>query len=188
MARQKQLDNVLIENARIIFKNFEGREGQYNREGDRNFSVVIPEEQAKQMQADGWNIKHRPPREEGDDDLYHIPVSVNFSKGRPPRVVIITSKGRTSLDEESVGVLDFADMRTVDLTLNPYQWAVNGNTGVKAYLKSIFVTINEDPLELKYADVPEIDLRGRPLEIAAEAHQEPDNDEIVIGEDGEVED
>ena len=53
----------------------------------------------------------------------------------------------------------------MDLILNPYEWAVNGKTGVKAYLKSIFVTIQEDELERKYADVPEIDFGGAPMQI-----------------------
>jgi hypothetical protein len=30
-----------LENVRIGFRNFEGREGQYNKSGDRNFVVFL---------------------------------------------------------------------------------------------------------------------------------------------------
>lgn len=148
-------NNVTLEDARIVFRNFEGREGQYNREGDRNFSVVLDDKQADEMEKAGWNVKRKPPREEGDDNFNHLPVTVSF-KGRPPRVIMISSRGRTTLDEDTCEMLDYADMKTVDLIVRPYQWAVNGKTGTKAYLHAIYVTINEDELELKYADVREV--------------------------------
>jgi hypothetical protein len=78
---------------------------------------------------------------------------LNFSKGRPPRVVMVTSRGRTHLGEDEVELLDWADISNVDLIVRPYEWSVNGKTGVKAYLQSIYVTIEEDALELKYADL-----------------------------------
>ena len=157
---------VTIENARIIFRNFAGREGEYNREGDRSFGVILPEDTAQAMAADGWNVKYLKPREDGDVPQPWVQVSVRF-KNRPPRCVIVTSRGRTTLPEELVEILDYADMANVDLILNPYEWSVNGNSGVKAYLKSIFITIAEDELERKYADVPELDLNGQPMAITA---------------------
>lgn len=142
-----------MENVRIIFRNFAGKEGQFNREGDRNFAVVLEHpEVVKALEDDGWNVKYLKAREEGDEEQPYLPVSVNF-KGRPPRCVMITSRGRTELREEDVELLDWADIRNVDLIVRPYEWAVSGKTGIKAYLKSIFVTIEEDELERKYADV-----------------------------------
>jgi hypothetical protein len=57
-------NTVLMEGVRIIFRNFAGKEGQYNREGDRNFGVILPDDVAQQMLADGWNVKYLKPREE----------------------------------------------------------------------------------------------------------------------------
>ena len=152
MAKPKQLT---IEDAQIIFRNFEGKEGQYNRKGDRNFAVIIPSaDLADQMLADGWNIKFLEPRDEGDLPVPYLQVTVNF-QSRPPRIVMITSHSRTNLTEDTVETLDWADILTVDLIINPYEWNVNGKTGVKAYLKSLYVTIQEDELELKYA--PQVD-------------------------------
>jgi len=145
-----QAKTFMVEDARIIFRNFSGKEGQYNREGDRNFAVVIPSDVADQMVLDGWNVRILEPREEGDDPTPYVQVAVNFNN-RPPRVVMLTSTTRTQLDEASVEVLDWADFRTVDLIARGYEWSVNGKSGVKAYLQSMFVTIEEDALERKYA-------------------------------------
>ena len=154
-----QDNNVTMENVRIIFRNFAGKEGLYNREGDRNFAVLLDDKTAEAMAADNWNIKHLRAREEGDKDQAYLQVSVNF-KGRPPRIVMITSRGRTTLKEDECELLDWADITTADLIVRPYEWAVNGKTGIKAYLQSIFVTIQEDALELKYADLDDIPSRG----------------------------
>jgi len=147
---------VIMENVRIIFRNFAGREGMYNREGARNFCVLLDHDTAKAMAEDGWNVKFLKPRDEDEEEQPYLQVSVNF-KGRPPRVVMITSRGRNTLEEEQVELLDYVDIKTVDLIVNPYEWEVSGKTGVKAYLKSLFVTIEEDALELKYNDIDEAD-------------------------------
>lgn len=143
---------LVIEDARIIFRNFAGKEGMYNREGDMNFCVLLEPDLAEQMARDGWNIKTLKPREEGDDLQPYLQVAVSF-KVRPPRIVMITSKGRTDLTENEIEILDWVDIKTVDLIVRPYEWAVGGKGGIKAYLKSLFVIIEEDFLELKYADV-----------------------------------
>lgn len=152
-------NNVIMEDVRIIFRNFAGREGMYNREGDRNFAVLLDEDVAEAMARDNWNVKMLKAREEGEQEQAYLQVSVNF-KGRPPRIVMITSRGRNHLGEDEVELLDWADIKMVDLIVRPYEWAVNGKTGVKAYLQSIFVTIEEDALELKYAGIDDVQTRG----------------------------
>jgi len=150
-----QQDNtVLMEGVRIIFRNFAGREGQYNREGDRNFAVLLDDKVANAMAEDHWNIKWLKPREDDEDaePQAYLPISVNF-KGRPPRIVLITTRGRTNLDESTVETLDWVDIINVDLIVRPYEWTVNQKSGVKAYLQSIYVTIEEDPLEMKYNQI-----------------------------------
>lgn len=144
-----EVRTFMVEDAPIIFRNFAGKEGQYNREGDRNFAVILAPDVAIKMLEDGWNVRYLEPREEGDDPTPYISVSVNF-KNRPPRVVLLTATSRTQLDEDSVEVLDWADIRTADLIARAYDWTVNGKTGTKAYLQSLFVTIEEDLLEQKY--------------------------------------
>lgn len=151
----KVVNNELFEGATIIFRNFTGKEGQYNREGDRNFCLLLDPQKAQEMIEAGWNVKALRSRDPNEPPQPYIQIAVSF-KGRPPRVVIITSRGRTDLSETEVEILDWVDIAKVDMVIRPYNWSVNGKTGVKAYLKSLFITILEDPLELKYNDVPEI--------------------------------
>lgn len=176
---------LIMEDARIVFRNFAGKEGMYNREGDRNFCVLLEDDLAEDMRADGWNIKRLKPREGEEQGTAYIQVSVGF-KGRPPRMVMITSKGRVELDEESCILFDWADIEKVDLIIRPYHWNVNGRTGVKAYLKSIFVVIHEDYLELKYADVPVAELESaKPIAIEAGegvVEYDAEGNEIYVGE------
>lgn len=146
---------VLMEGVRIIFRNFAGKEGQYNRAGDRNFGVILPDDVAEAMLRDGWNVKTLRPREDDEEETETpwLPVSLNFDKGRPPKVMLITSRGRTAMDVDSVEMLDWADITNVDLIVRPYTWEVSGKTGIKAYLQSMYVTIEEDELERKYAEM-----------------------------------
>jgi hypothetical protein len=140
----------LIEGAQILFRNFAGRPGPYNDEGDRNFAVIVPPDLLDNLIKDGWNVKFLEAREEGEPDIPFISVRVNFDN-KPPRVVTLTSSSRTSLNEKSVEMLDYADFANVDLICNGYEWNVQGKSGTKAYLKSLFVTLEEDELERKYA-------------------------------------
>ena len=145
------INRLTIENARIIFRNFKGREEKFNREGNRNFCVIIDDPvTAQNLANDGWNIKELRPRDEGDEPRHYIQVTVSY-KQRPPKVVMITKNRKTQLDEETIEILDYADIKNVDLTINPYTWEVSGKTGVKAYLKTMYVTIEEDAIEEKYA-------------------------------------
>jgi len=149
-------DNIPLENVRIVFRNFEGRPDKFNPNGDRSFSLVLDEEKAEMFEKLGFNVKRKPPREEGDQPFNHLKVKVSF-RGRPPRLILVTSKGRTTLDEDTCDLLDYTDAENIDLIINPYKWKnPKGESGVSAYLHAIYLTAHEDVFMRKYSDIPEI--------------------------------
>ena len=146
---------VQIDEARIIYRNFAGAPSKFNREGDRNFAVVIEDQDiAEALTEKGWNVKIKPPREEGDEPFMFLPVKVKFNE-RGPRVDLQNSLGgrnRVTLDEDTVGILDNVDITNVDLDIRPYDWDVQGKTGRTAYLQSICVTQEVDRFLDRYAE------------------------------------
>lgn len=145
---------IAIENAQIRFRNFSGKPGEYNLQGFRNFCVLLDEELAVRLQTDGWNVKRLKPKSDDDYPEPYLSVTVSF-KIKQPRVVLIATNGKSILTEETVGLIDFADITYVDLVIEPSEWNVNGKSGIKAYLSSIYVTVQEDEFEKKYYDTPD---------------------------------
>lgn len=133
-----------IDDARIIYRNFSGEGSKFNREGDRNFSVIIDDPAiADELIAQGWNVKIKEPREEGEDPFITLPVKVKFNE-RGPRVYLITGNKRNELDEESISILDNVDIISIDMDIRPYDWDVNGKSGRTAYLHSMRVVQEVD--------------------------------------------
>ena len=144
-------DRLSIENAQIMFRNFEGREERYNAKGNKNFCVVLDEKTAQQLFEDGWNVKELPPREEGDDSKYILNVKVSYKYERyAPKVVIYAGGVPTVLNDETIGELDYADIESVDVIIRPRHWEMKGEEGIKAYLSVMYVTVEEDIFAKKY--------------------------------------
>jgi hypothetical protein len=158
----RQDNTLLVEGAEIRWKNFSGEAGMYNTAGQRNFCLFLPEETALQVQADGWPVKALEPRDEGDETRYFVRVKVKMDGKNPPTVVMISHRGRTTMDEDTVGLLDHVWIKNVDLVVRPYQWEFGDKSGTNVYLNAIYVTLEENEkeilLEERYSEIPEVDL------------------------------
>ena len=140
-----------IDDARIIYRNFAGAASKFNREGDRNFAVVIPDKDIMDaLVNEGWNVKSKPSRYEDEEDFMWLPVKVRFND-RGPAVYLKTGDTVNRLEEDSVGILDNIDILSVDLDIRPYDWEVNGKPGRSAYLQAITVTQNIDRFTARYS-------------------------------------
>lgn len=146
-----------IDDARIIYRNFAGAASKFNREGDRNFSIVIPDqEMADALVNEGWNVKIKAPREDGDVPFMTLPVKVKFND-RGPNVYLQTGNRMNRLDEDSIACLDQIDIVSVDLDVRPYDWVLYEGTkdekrGRSAYLQSIKVVQDVDRFASRFAE------------------------------------
>ena len=145
--------NILeIEDARIVYRNFAGVGSKFNREGDRNFAVVIPNQEiANELIEEGWAVKIKAPRDEFDEPFMFLPVKIKFNN-RGPAAYVVSGNRPTRLNEDTIGMIDEIDILSVDLDLRPYDWEVNGKTGRTAYLQAINVVQNVDRFGARYAD------------------------------------
>lgn len=153
MAR-KITNNIVVENAQIRFRNFSGNAGQYNPKGNRNFCLLLDKALAEDLKEDGWSVKYLQPRDEDELPQAYMQIAVAFNNF-PPKIYLVTSSAKTRLDEDSINILDWAEIETVDLIIRPYNWEVNGRSGVKGYVKSMYVKIVEDEFDKKYSNVPD---------------------------------
>lgn len=157
MATYKILNNgwIAIENARIMFRNFEGREERYNQQGERNFKLVIDDPDFAQILLErGWRVKIYPPKKEGDDPFIVLKVKVNYRfKQLAPKIYQHTKKSDILLTEADVADMDYCEFENIDMVLRP-RYLPNEDTGeteIKAYLAELHAVLVEDYFEEKYA-------------------------------------
>lgn len=157
MYKVSKHDNILIEDARITFKNFSGVGGQYNPEGRRNFTVLLDKDAAAYLRGEGWNVRTLTPKDPSDEPQDILQVFLNYKcpERFRPKVVLMQNGRKSVLDEDSVSILDWADIETVDIMIRPYNWEMAGKTGIKAMVSSLYASVVPDELELKYYDVPD---------------------------------
>ena len=147
------VNNINIEGAMIIWKNFSGERDKFNP-GKRGFSVVIDDTvMADELRQEGWNVKDRPLQEGADDSEQEWTLPVKLNMNRYTQVWLIVGNHKTLLDEDTVSQLDVVDIVNCDISIRPYEWEMNGRTGITAYVDSMYVTIRENKFAEKYSDL-----------------------------------
>jgi hypothetical protein len=180
-SRRAQRETVTFRNAQIIFRNFTGKAGPYNEEGERSFAVLLDEDLAKQLHDRGMNIKPIKKREgdEDDEQMYYLPVAVSY-RIRPPRVYMVTGDGdvmplrKTLLTEDLLSMMDNLELAEAHMVVAISNYDVRGTKGKKAYLQSFFGHVLMDELEQEYATVEDM------IHVDTEEHREDDN--VIEGE------
>jgi len=159
--REKFTKEISIENAQLRFKNFSGKPGKFNTEGNRNFCVILDDpDSARALSDAGWNVKWLKARDETEDDVPYIQVKVQYSERSKPIIWLMTECDgeiikKTQLGEDTIDILDWAEIKNVDLIIRPYNWENKmGQSGIKGYLKSMYVVISKDKFAQKYINVP----------------------------------
>lgn len=156
---------ITLENMRIIFRNFEGRKGEYNRNLNRTFSVSIPPEMAEDMQAAGLNVKPPKPDSEYPDWRLEVTVSNGPEVKSGVRIFLVDGANTRRIDtsdQNQLAMLDTISLSGADLVLNPYHWEVNQggelHTGIKTYLRAAYLKLwspeLNDPFAAKYGVAP----------------------------------
>ena len=147
------VNNINIEGANIIWKNFSGERDKFNP-GKRGFSVVIDDTvMANELKQEGWNVKERPLQEGADPSEQEWTLPVKLNMNRYTQVWLIVGNHKTLLNEDTVAQLDVVDIVNCDISIRPYEWEMSGRTGITAYVDSMYVTIRENKFAEKYADL-----------------------------------
>ena len=134
-----------INDARILWPNFEGRGDRFNKQGERNFHVVIPDQEIasalmndKNKYGNGWNVKIKK-NEDGERPFMNMKVKVSFN-GRGPNIYLVSGNKQVQLTEETVKMLDYIDIISCDMDIRPFDGEMpNGQSFRAAYLSAMRV-------------------------------------------------
>lgn len=141
----------------ITYKNFSGREGEMNKEGDRNFSIVLDKDTAQYLADRGWYIKVQEPKE-GEDAQYRYLLKVRISyKFYEPTIIKVSDRCKKRVHEKDINDLDQLHIKNVSVRISPSKWKKGSNFGVAAYVDRMYVEYEEDNFDDDYINIPDGD-------------------------------
>lgn len=157
--------DVTFKDVTLRFKNFSGKETDFNAAGQRNFNVELTEDMAEYLNnvelttksgqtVKGANVKTYVPKEEGAEPRYSI--RVKFGDIEPEQMWYVTSKGKIRLTMDNVGILDRMFIEKAKVQVRLSAWEQRGRCGITAYLKNLVVWVREDDFADDLDDIPEI--------------------------------
>lgn len=154
---RKWIEDVELEDVQIkwAFSHFDGRADTFNDEGDHNFTIILPEETARTLMDEGWNVREMDPYEEGDPPEYLLKVKISY-RFEAPKIYLIKGDRKVRAEERDLSDIRRDTCEQIDVILTPSRW-VNGNrSGITAYTKELYAKVRESRFAAKYGDYEEI--------------------------------
>ncbi len=156
MAEQQWINDIELPDAVIkwSFSHFDGRADTFNDEGDHNFTVVLPEAAARELMAEGWNVKEYEGREEGDPPEFTLKVKISY-KYEAPKIYLIKGNRKFRADERDLADIKRSTTEKIDVIITPSRWVNGSRSGISAYCKELYATIRQSRFEASYGDLEE---------------------------------
>ena len=152
------MSKLVLRTRKIVCRNFSGKGSMYNKEGNRNFLLILESDEVDELRKQGYNVKQFKPNEDGTDGAFYIQVAVNIGAYRKPKIVLVKGAVLTTVDVNQVSMLDYVDIDSVDISIDPYKWELpTGQSGTKAYLSTLYVKVREDEFAQEYEEDGYID-------------------------------
>lgn len=152
---ERGTDIIQVDDGIIAWPNFAGEEKTYNEKGKRNFIWRFNDpELAERLINDGWNVKIKPPREEGGEPSMQLAVKVNLEGWNPPNIYLVSGNNVRKLDAESVAILDDIVMVKADFDIRAYDYNTPRGSGRAAYLHAARIVQRVDRFAPMDGDVP----------------------------------
>lgn len=159
--------NLNVEHAGMIYKNFSGKPTRVNPAGGkRTFALVLNEEYADRLSAQGWNVKVKEVRDQLSEGEQTLTVGwndyVNMYKGQfdhaliytecvvnenseyPPKIYKVSEfngdKTMALIPQDQWFRLDESELMNVDIVIHPYTHgrSLANPDAKKGYLKSMY--------------------------------------------------
>ena len=164
--------DVTFNDVTLRFKNFSGKETDYNAAGNRNFRVDITPEMAEYLNnielttksglpVKGANVKTYVPKDEDAEPRYSVQVKIGDYE--PEQMWYVTSKGKIRLTMDNIGILDRMYIEKAKVLVHFSAWEMRGKYGITAYLKGLVVWVREDNFADDLDDIPEIGGKATPM-------------------------
>jgi hypothetical protein len=154
---QKWIDNIELDDANIKWNwsHFDGKD-MFSGTGDYNFTVIFPEEQARQLMEEGWNIREHEGYEEGDPPEFTLKVKISY-RFEEPKIFLLKGENRKiKATEKDLPDINRATCERIDVIIQPSRWVHGQKSGISAYVKELYATIKQSRFEERYADYEEV--------------------------------
>ena len=155
IVNERGKEQLVIEDAKVLFHNYAGLQTDFNKAGNRNFDVILPDnDMAIAMGEKGWNVKIRRPKDPEDDPYYTLNVKINMDSHWPPNIEQqVRGRDPIPYDKSMLGEpdpndptkykngskgLDGTNIDRIVFVINGSPWESQFGKGIKAYLDQFY--------------------------------------------------